>query len=104
MFSSYIYDLKEDKIHEFRESKKNLIIELLNNNLLIFEGNKIKEIFNCKTNKIETIDISEFDNLLINKNIIQINDNQLLLISKEKKIKAEQLNDTVSRSVWIYTF
>ena len=102
-FSSYIYDLKEDKIQEFRESKKNLIIELLDNNLLIFEDNKIKEIFNCKTNKTEVKDISELDKLLIYRNVIQINDKQLLLISKENKTQAE-LNDTVCRSVWIYTF
>ena len=84
--------------------------------MLIFEDDKIKEIYNYKTKKPKSIDNLKLRNLLIS-NIIQINDNQLLLITDDNeyvskydiqtyynRMKNNENDDKKSRSVWIYTF
>jgi hypothetical protein len=69
-----------------------------NNHILIFEGNKIRQIFDLKTNELKKYDGFTID-YIRNMNIIQITNNQFLITGGIRKN-----NNLVNTKAWIYTF
>ena len=100
----FVFNTSENKL----EKKINMLypdsallgspIKLQNNNLLVFEGNKIRQVLNMKTLELEEFDGFIIEDLL-NMNIIQINENQILISGG---IEAKKQN--IKSVAFIYTF
>lgn len=100
----FIYNIEDNKIEKtidmlFNDSiTAQNPIKLLNGNILIVEDNKIRQLFNTKTNKFEDFNGFNLENIM-NPNILQIGDNQLLITGGENK-----RNNNISNDAFLYTF
>lgn len=103
----FIYDVDLNKIEKtIKMIFPNSItsqepINLENENLLIVENNKIRQLYNVKTNNLEKYDGFELENI-VNPNIIQINNHQLLITGG--RYTKKELNKFISNDAYIYTF